>query len=680
MAIAHQSTATTTFASGTTAGSRAVNLPAGVTAGDVLVVLASVADSATIATPAGWQQAVTPVSLTSYMRSYVWWRAGTGSEGATQAFVQTGSGFSLWAVSRYSGVDTAGPFAGDAVATGNGFTGPATCPAATSAADGAMVVRFAAPSGFGAPATPAGHTSRAAIVTGSFFLNVATGDTLVNSGQSTGTATYSPSEFAGSWVNRTLLLAPATAGTDYDEMGREVAVSATVVATDALSGGEQAAVEASATATVRIIAVAAPSTFRLRRPDRGSALRGQHSLRYGRAPVDLDETGAEVVAVSSVACSDGRRWAEGLSGEAVSTSAAADAVASAETAVLEVSAEVAAPEVVVLADATVTGVGSIVTVADDLVLGEAPVVEVAATVVSGGGFVRAESPEVEASAEVACFDAVGLSAEHALAAGSVELAAGSTLAGVVSLTALVASEAAAGDGRRWAEARTVDAAAGLVAGSTGAFRDRPVGTAAAVVSVAELTANAYAERPVVDAAAVVSARDGYRWAEQPQVAVTATVTLGAGRAWAEPRAVIVSSATAGRARLAGVEHGMAVSVISAVAAIVGFPFSEVGHIVEVTSTVEAGDDQGRTSIERLTVLVAGTVSGSDTPAAVEHRGVTVVSLVAGRSAREGRVRAAVHVIATVSTTGPPGALVGQRVKVLVTRRYRRVRVLTHEPQ
>ena len=141
-----------------TASPHTVNLPAGIAAGDRLIVLFALADTRTVTTPAGWtliSNVDNPAVFGSSKRLYAFTKVASGSEGATLSLTISGSTSSAHTSYRISGASqTTDPYiAANAGALSTHPDPPALTPGTT---DDFLWIACEANAGLSATARPTG--------------------------------------------------------------------------------------------------------------------------------------------------------------------------------------------------------------------------------------------------------------------------------------------------------------------------------------------------------------------------------------------------------------------------------------------------------------------------------------------------------------------------------------------
>jgi hypothetical protein len=181
-----------TFNSATT--SCAVTKPTGTVSGDVWVVeLFNGSLTPTCTTPTGWTLIDGPTDLTD-VRGYAFYRLCDGTEGATQAFVMSGTGGTkAFASVSYQGTFGASPIHAHTPSTTNG-TG--ITPAVTTTLSSLIVAGVGLASGVTVTAPGSPYTSRVTITSGP---TISLGDDPHNDTGSLSEA-YTKSGGAANWV------------------------------------------------------------------------------------------------------------------------------------------------------------------------------------------------------------------------------------------------------------------------------------------------------------------------------------------------------------------------------------------------------------------------------------------------------------------------------------------------
>jgi hypothetical protein len=223
-APAWQSAAYTT---GVSAASVAVNLPAGIVAGDLVAVFLYKENSATVTPPAGYTQEV--VAAATNHSQYLFWHRATGAESGTVTFSWTGAVWREAHAHRISGAAASGdPFSGGTASTAVNNTAGTTTPAVSLTTTDPQTLLIWGGTSFtgGAWTPPTGWSERADNSTdmgGATLTQSAAGA----SGSITGTC-------AGSGATTAILAAvlPVTAGASSTNAPAEVA-SGTGTAPDA---------------------------------------------------------------------------------------------------------------------------------------------------------------------------------------------------------------------------------------------------------------------------------------------------------------------------------------------------------------------------------------------------------------------------------------------------------------
>lgn len=119
--------------------SLSVPVPAGVVAGDLVVIAFHVGSPGTTLTlPAGFLQAEASPSAASNIETQVWYRRATGSESGTYTVSISPSGYASGVAGRFTGVVASGnPFDTGCAAANSGTTGVSTSPAVSITTAGA---------------------------------------------------------------------------------------------------------------------------------------------------------------------------------------------------------------------------------------------------------------------------------------------------------------------------------------------------------------------------------------------------------------------------------------------------------------------------------------------------------------------------------------------------------------
>lgn len=199
---------------GTTATSVVVNMPSGVTTGDLLIAQVTISTNVTPNTPSGWTLERSDVAAGNIVRSFIFSRVADGTEGATQTFDAPGSGRWAAGILRISGADTTTPVDVDGATVDNG--NPAStnmvAPSVTTTVDNTLVLRFYALSdGRNSNSTPTGLTEAYDTASG-FGAGVTCSCAYVDqaSAGASGTATSTTSAQTPEYtVSQTVAIAPA---------------------------------------------------------------------------------------------------------------------------------------------------------------------------------------------------------------------------------------------------------------------------------------------------------------------------------------------------------------------------------------------------------------------------------------------------------------------------------------
>lgn len=218
---------------GTVGASLAVTLPAGIQAGDVVLIMATFQAQATSVNPALsiGSTATTPVLLTSpvltsdFVTSELWWLVASGGDaGATVTVTADRSCFAGMSAGAWSGASSSQP---DVISAGTPQAGVSTWPASTAvtvAANDWLVALAGANGGAPITASPAGTTSRE---TDSFNQSsIADSNGSVGGGGTTIGGGNWTSGFGASWRGWTVGLAEAVSGVTVSGVTAAVALDA----------------------------------------------------------------------------------------------------------------------------------------------------------------------------------------------------------------------------------------------------------------------------------------------------------------------------------------------------------------------------------------------------------------------------------------------------------------------
>jgi hypothetical protein len=217
------SVASLTQASAST-GNVTINVPTGVTAGDLLVAIAfSDPDGsyAAMTAPTGWTIAADSSSVSASGTNgfgKVYTKTATGSEGSTYVFPASGSSTNMVEVLRITGANTSTPFAAAAV-TYAFHTAAATnnlvAPSVTLAVPGQLLCGFIGYGGSGTTviSQPTGLFGTSFVTANTFGCMLVAGSNPGTGATGTKTATNTDQGLTGTWGYLTVSMAIADAGT-----------------------------------------------------------------------------------------------------------------------------------------------------------------------------------------------------------------------------------------------------------------------------------------------------------------------------------------------------------------------------------------------------------------------------------------------------------------------------------